>query len=57
MDEMRSIRVLDITGKVIIDSDFNDNHYQLDLGGHPDGIYFIEISTNNYKIIEKLIIE
>lgn len=57
MDEMRSIKVFDITGKVVVDVDINANNYQLNLENCPAGIYFIEINTKTNKVVKKLIIE
>ncbi len=49
------IQVLDITGQQIMTKEVNENQFEIDLGEFDNGIYFIQIQTENYSVSRKLI--
>ena len=50
-------RMLDVSGKVIRDIQISNQHYvTFHKGNLPKGIYFIEITTNEKKYLQKIII-
>ena len=53
------INVFDINGKVvkIIDSELNLESIQIDLSKFSSGVYFVEISNDNDKIVRKIVKE
>jgi len=65
MDNLSSenviVRVFDITGKVVYNSEYNNLNSRfetvLNLSGYADGIYYIQLKTNNALFHRALIKE
>ena len=49
-------KIYDITGRSLYAEplEINTNHYEIDLSRFNNGIYLLEITVNNQKIIKKI---
>jgi len=56
-DEAMHLKVFDVTGKIIREEDhITDTNYQLNMQSVSKGIYFIQLSIGNKKLLKKLIL-
>lgn len=50
-----NISVFDVSGRIIENTMVNESNYELNLTNQATGIYFINISNNNYNFVDKLV--
>jgi hypothetical protein len=55
--DANSIRVMDITGKLMFERKITSLNESIDMTGFPKGVYVLYISGNNFSINKKLILE
>lgn len=54
-DIIRRIRMIDITGRVVVERNVNDHTYQLQRGELSDGVYLLQITFDNQQITKKVL--
>jgi hypothetical protein len=52
-----SLELKEISGKTLIQTEFNDTNYQLDVNSLNQGLYIIQIKSSSFQILKKLIIQ
>ena len=57
VNENTSITVYDVLGKVIVNQKLIRTKTLIDLTGNKKGIYFINIQSDNEKIVRKIILQ
>ena len=55
--DANSIRVMDITGKLMFERKITSLNESIDMRGFPKGVYVLYISGNNFSMNKKLILE
>lgn len=54
-ESLVNVKILDVTGKIVFENEFTEMQSTLSLEVLESGIYFLEITSNNKKVIKKLI--
>ncbi len=52
----RMVRVIDLAGREVLDKDMSESSV-IDLTGQPNGVYFIEIQTDNQETVKRIVKE
>ncbi|MEP7265684.1 MAG: serine hydrolase [Bacteroidota bacterium] len=55
--KFKSFSIIDVTGKVIYNSDVNDDHVKISVENYDDGIYFVRVTNEDHSAIQKLIVQ
>lgn len=51
------LTITDLSGKIIVQLNISSSETTIDISNYPSGIYFVQISNEQVKLIEKIIVE
>jgi hypothetical protein len=56
-NDMKSLRVFDVTGRIILERKTAGQNVILDLSGESRGVYILQIETEYGKAVQKLVLK